>query len=70
MLLLLVFFALDNLMLNHVMKTASRSSSFGQQYTQYIPITGANGRVISVQFNWIRNYDGIVRLVGAIPPKR
>jgi hypothetical protein len=36
---------------------------------QVIPITGANGRVIDVMFVWIRNNDGIIRLVTGIPAK-
>jgi filamentous hemagglutinin len=42
----------------------------GIQFNQVIPITGANGRVIDVTFGWIRNNDGIVRLVTAIPTKK
>jgi len=32
-----------------------------------IPIVGANTRTIDVQFIFIRNNDGVVRLVTAIP---
>lgn len=42
-------------------------TQFGTKYNQTIPITGANGKVIDVTFAWIRNNDGIVRLVTAIP---
>ncbi|MBL9023444.1 MAG: RHS repeat-associated core domain-containing protein, partial [Myxococcales bacterium] len=42
----------------------------GTKYNQVISITGANGRVIDVTFAWIRNNDGIVRLVTGIPAKR
>lgn len=42
----------------------------GQKFDQIIPITGANGRVIDVKFSWIRNNDGVVRLVTGIPTKK
>jgi hypothetical protein len=45
-------------------------TQFGTTYNQVIPITGANGKTIDVLFVWIRNDDGVVRLVTAIPTKR
>jgi hypothetical protein len=54
----------------------SRSAKFtkytewGIKFEQTIPIKGANGRVIDVKFVWIRNNDGIVRLVTTIPTKK
>jgi hypothetical protein len=39
----------------------------GTKYNQTIEIEGANGRHIDVNFAWIRNNDGVVRLVTAIP---
>jgi hypothetical protein len=42
----------------------------GQKYKQIINIIGANEKEIEVQFNWIKNEDGVVRLVGAIPTKK
>jgi len=39
----------------------------GQKCEQFIKITGSNGRVIEVQFLWIKNTDGVCRLVTAIP---
>ncbi len=45
-------------------------TEFGTKYNQIIPITGANGKIIDVTFGWIRNNDGVVRLVTAIPTSR
>lgn len=45
-------------------------TEFGTKYNQVISITGANGKVIDVTFGWIRNEDGVVRLVTAIPTSR
>jgi len=42
----------------------------GVKYDQVISITGANGRVIDVKFGWIKNNDGVVILVTAIPAKK
>ena len=42
----------------------------GVKYDQVISITGVNGRVIDVKFGWIKNNDGVVRLVTAIPTKK
>ena len=40
---------------------------YGTKYSEMIPIVGANNRTIDVQFIFIRNNDGVVRLVTAIP---
>ncbi|MGH9550734.1 MAG: hypothetical protein ACRD3W_15240, partial [Terriglobales bacterium] len=45
--------------------TQLRTTENGIYYRQEIPISGANGRQIAVPFIWIRNPDGIVRLVTA-----
>lgn len=42
-------------------------TQFGTKYNQVISIVGANGKVIDVTFAWIKNLDGVVRLVTAIP---
>jgi len=39
----------------------------GTKYNQTITIRGANGKVIDVNFAWIRNNDGVFRLVTGIP---
>jgi hypothetical protein len=44
-------------------------TQFGTKYNQVIEIVGANGRRIGVTFAWIKNNDGVVRLVTAIPTK-
>jgi hypothetical protein len=50
--------------------TVTELTPHGQKLNQVIPIAGANGRTIDVLFAWIRNHDGIVRLVTAIPMKK
>ena len=52
-------------------KTAEQSAvtEFGVKYNQRISITGANGKVIEVNVAWIKNNDGIIRMVTAIPTK-
>lgn len=42
---------------------ATELTQYGQKYEQIISITGANGKVIDVPFVWIKNLDGVVRLV-------
>ncbi|MFP1787639.1 DUF6883 domain-containing protein [Lonsdalea quercina] len=49
-------------------KTAE--TQHGVKYDQVISIIGANGRTIDVKFGWIKNNDGVVRLVTAIPAKK
>ena len=44
-------------------------TQYGTKYNQVINIVGANGKRIDVLFAWIRNNDGVVRLVTAIPTK-
>jgi hypothetical protein len=45
-------------------------TEYGTKYNQIINIKGANGRNIDVNFSWIKNNDGIIRLVTAIPTKK
>jgi hypothetical protein len=45
-------------------------TQFGTKFNEVIPITGANGKTIDVTFAWIRNNDGVVRLITAIPTSR
>ena len=42
----------------------------GTNYNQIIRIVGANGRIIDVNFAWIKNNDNVIRLVTAIPTKK
>jgi hypothetical protein len=42
-------------------------TQYGTKFNQTIDVVGANGRQIPVTFAWIRNSDGVVRLVTAIP---
>ena len=46
------------------------TNAYGTKFSQIIPIKGANGRVIDVEFIWIKNNDGIIRLVTSIPTKK
>lgn len=48
----------------------TEATKFGVKYNQTTSITGANGRKIDVLVNWIRNEDGIIRLVTAVPTKK
>lgn len=52
-------------------ETAAQTATteYGTKYNQIISITGTNGKVIDATFVWIKNQDGIVRLVTAIPTK-
>ena len=45
-------------------------TEFGTKYNQIISITGANGNTIDVTFAWIKNNDGVVRLVTGIPTNK
>lgn len=40
---------------------------YGVKLNQLIEVLGANGRKIPVKVAWIRNHDGVVRLVTAVP---
>ncbi len=45
-------------------------TDYGTKYSQIIPIKGVNGKIIDVEFVWIKNNDGVVRLVTSIPTKK
>ncbi len=49
---------------------AMDKTQHGQKYEQIIHIHGTNGKIIPVNMVWIRNLDGVVRLVTAIPTKQ
>ena len=42
-------------------------TQFGQKFIQYIHVVGQNGRTIEITTVWIRNLDGVVRLITAYP---
>lgn len=42
----------------------------GTKFSQIIPVLGANGKIIDVEFIFIKNNDGVIRLVTSIPTKR
>jgi hypothetical protein len=48
---------------------ATDLTQYGQKFEQIINITGANGRLIDITTVWIKNLDGVYRLVTAIPTK-
>lgn len=60
----------DQIVFNEKTAVPTESTQHGQKFNQVISIAGANDRKIDVTFSWIRNNDGIVRLVTGIPTKR
>lgn len=44
-------------------------TEYGAKYSQFTSIVVANGKVIDVKFVWIKNLDGYIRLITAIPTK-
>jgi hypothetical protein len=52
-------------------KTAVQTAitEYGTKYNQIISIVGTNGKIIDVEFVWIKNLDGYIRLVTGIPTK-
>jgi hypothetical protein len=57
------------IVLNEKMAKVTAVTEHGTKFNQIISVTGANGKVINVQTAWIRNKDGVVRLVTATPTK-
>ena len=53
---------------NKAVKTAE--TEYGIKYNQITTILGAHGRKIDVVVVWIKNNDGVVRLVTIIPTKK
>ncbi|KZS38233.1 hypothetical protein AWE51_19545 [Aquimarina aggregata] len=69
-------FTLDNaddlakqIVFNNKKAIATEVTKYGTKYSQNIAIKGANGRVIDVTFAWIKNKDGLVKLVTGFPAK-
>ncbi len=46
------------------------NNEFGTKYNQVILLTGANKKQINVTVAWIKNNDGVVRFITAIPSKK
>jgi hypothetical protein len=42
-------------------------TQYGTKYNQTIDVLGANGRTVPIKTAWIRNNDGVVRLITAVP---
>ena len=45
-------------------------NAYGTKFSQVISVQGANGKIIDVKFIFIKNNDGVIRLVTSIPAKR
>ncbi len=45
-------------------------NAYGTKFSQVISVQGANGKIIDVVFIFIKNNDGVIRLVTSIPAKR
>lgn len=60
----------DQLVFDPQTAVATDKTQHGQKYEQIIYIHGANGKTIPVVMVWIRNLDGVVRYVTAIPTKQ
>lgn len=45
-------------------------TEFGTKYNQIISIKGANGKTIDVLTSWIKNEDGVIRIITAVPTKK
>ncbi|WP_164905207.1 RHS repeat domain-containing protein [Aequorivita ciconiae] len=54
---------------NNKKAIATEVTKYGTKYSQNIAIKGANGRVVDVTFGWIKNKDGLVKLVTGYPAK-
>jgi len=50
--------------------TVIGTNQYGTKYNQTISIVGANGKKIDVVFGWIKDNDGNINLVTAIPTKK
>ncbi len=59
----------DQIVFDPKTAVATDKTQHGQKYEQTIHIHGTNGRTIPVNMVWIRNLDGVVRYVTAIPTK-
>ena len=45
-------------------------NAYGTKFSQVISVQGANGKIIDVEFIFIKNNDGVTRLVTSIPAKQ
>ncbi len=58
------------LIFNPAKAVQTEVTEFGTKYNQIISVKGANGRTIDVLTSWIRNEDGIIRIITAVPTKK
>ena len=45
-------------------------TKYGQKFDQLTPLQGANGKIISLKVTWIKNPDGVIRLVTITPKNK
>ncbi|MBB5037404.1 DUF6883 domain-containing protein, partial [Prosthecobacter dejongeii] len=45
-------------------------TKYGQKFDQMTPLQGANGKIISLKVTWIKNPDGVIRLVTITPKNK
>ena len=57
----------EQIVFNPATARATEFTQYGQKFVQFINIVGANGRTVEVKTVWIRNLDGVVRLITAYP---
>ena len=50
--------------------TKTITNEYGTKFSQVISIQGVNGKIIDVEFIWIKNNDGVIRFVTSIPTKK
>ncbi len=50
--------------------TKTIANEYGTKFSQVISIQGVNGKIIDVEFIWIKNNDGVIRFVTSIPTKK
>jgi hypothetical protein len=55
------------LVFNPAEAVQTEGTQFGPKFEQTISVFGANGRTIPILTVWIRNLDGVVRLITAYP---
>jgi filamentous hemagglutinin len=55
---------------NEAAAIPTKSTQYGQTFEQSIPITGVNGRTINTTFVFMKDTNGVVRLITGIPAKK
>lgn len=60
----------SQLKFNEATAIQTKTTQYGTTFEQSIPITGVNGKTVNITFVFMKDTNGVVRLITGIPTKK